>query len=110
MQENSSQYAIIETGGKQYRVQKGDTINVELIEPQADAKVSFDQVLLLHNEDQILVGTPNVAGCTVLGELLGIVKGEKVIAYKYKKRKNYRRTVGHRQKYSNVKITDIKIA
>ncbi len=103
-------YAIIETGGKQYRVQKGDTITIELVEAQASNQVSFDHVLLLNQEDQTLVGGPYVAGCTVLGELLGEVKGEKVIAYKYKKRKNYRRTVGHRQKYSKVTITDIKKA
>ncbi len=102
-------YAIIESGGKQYRVQKGDTINVELLKTQAGSSVSFDHVLLLNHENQTQVGTPHVTGCKVLGEILGEVKGEKIIAYKYKKRKNYRRKVGHRQKYSKVTITDIKL-
>lgn len=102
-------YAIIQTGGKQYRVKKGDTITVELLDTQ-ESSVSFDNVLLLTQENQTQVGTPHVTGCKVLGEILGEVKGEKVIAYKYKKRKNYRRKVGHRQKYSKVKITDIKLA
>jgi large subunit ribosomal protein L21 len=103
-------YAIIETGGKQYRVQKEDVITIEKIEAQPNEQVSFEHVLLLNHNNQILVGTPYVSGCKVMGEVLGEVKGEKVIAYKYKKRKNYRRKVGHRQKYLKIKIIEIKPA
>lgn len=98
-------YAIIQTGGKQYRVQIGDIIDVELL--GSDGAVAFDNVLFFHDGSAAQVGLPHVPKCTVHGELLGEVKGPKVIAYKYKRRKNYRRTVGHRQRYSRVKITQI---
>jgi large subunit ribosomal protein L21 len=100
-------YAIIETGGKQYRVEKGDIIYVELLEDKSEGKVTFDTVLFLHNGSQMKTGLPHVKGGAVHGELLGEARGPKVIAYKYKQRKNYRRKVGHRQNYSKVKITDI---
>jgi large subunit ribosomal protein L21 len=98
-------YAIIETGGKQYQVREGDTIDVELL--PSDAPIRFDNVLFLHDGSSPKVGAPTVAGYAVHGELIGEVKGPKVIAYKYKQRKNYRRLVGHRQRYSRVKITKI---
>lgn len=99
------QYAIIETGGKQYRVQEGDELDVELL--STDGAVTFNQVLLLAKGDLCKVGAPHVAGSVVHAEVLREVKGPKVIAFKYKRRKNYRRLVGHRQKYSRVKITKI---
>lgn len=101
-------YAIIETGGKQYRVEPGDVINVERLEADQDGKVAFKNVLFFSNGSTIKVGTPNLGGSAVHGELLKEVKGPKVIAYKYKQRKSYRRKVGHRQTYSQVKITEIK--
>jgi large subunit ribosomal protein L21 len=101
-------YAIIETGGKQYRVQEGDVLNVELL--GQEGAVKFDKVLLVHDGNAPKVGLPHLPACSVHAEVLGIEKGPKVIAYKYKKRKNYRRTVGHRQKYSQVKITKIVAA
>ncbi len=102
-------YAIIKTGGKQYRVSKGDVIEVELLSDTEDNLVQFDQVLFLNDGNKIEVGKPTVAGCQVKGELLGNTLGPKVIAFKYKRRKNYRRKVGHRQKYAKVKITDIVV-
>ena len=104
-------YAIIETGGKQYRVEEGDVIDVELLEPKdkANNKLEFQQVLFFNDGSSMKVGQPYIEKCIVSGELLGIEKGPKVIAYKYKKRKNYRRKVGHRQKYSRVKITGIQL-
>lgn len=99
-------YAIIETGGKQYRVTKGDVIDVELLTVEGN-QVEFKQVLFLNDGSQVKVGLPNLPECTVMGELLGESKGPKVVAFKYKRRKNFRRKVGHRQKYSRVKITDI---
>ena len=101
-------YAIIETGGKQYRVQEGDEIAVELL--KTDSPVKFDKVLLISDGKSPKIGTPHVPKCTVHAEILGEVKGPKVIAFKYKKCKNFRRTVGHRQRYSRVKITKIAVA
>lgn len=100
-------YAIIETGGKQYRVEKGDIIDVELLEAKQGEKVEFKNVLFLNLGNAIKVGAPHLAKSSVLGELLEIARGPKVIAFKYKKRKPNRRKVGHRQKYARVKITDI---
>ena len=100
-------YAIIQTGGKQYRVEKGDTIEVELLGVESGA-VEFNEVLLLNDGKTAHVGTPHVAKCLVKGEVIGDKKGPKVVSFKYKRRKNYHRKVGHRQKYSVVKITDIE--
>lgn len=102
-------YAIIESGGKQYRVEKGDVIDVELLESNAETgqKVEFKRVLFVNTGDAAKIGTPYVSQSIVQGELLQEVKGPKVIAFKYKRRKPIRRKVGHRQRYSRVKITDI---
>ncbi|MCB1107723.1 MAG: 50S ribosomal protein L21 [Chlamydiia bacterium] len=99
-------YAVIHTGGKQYRVEKGDVIEVELLDTQEGA-VEFNEVLLYSDGKKAHVGAPHVAKCLVKGEVIGQNKGPKVVSFKYKRRKNYRRKVGHRQKYSVVKITDI---
>ena len=101
-------YAIIETGGKQYRVEEGDELNVELL--HAEGAVTFDKVVFCSDGKTAMVGEPHVSQCKVVGDVLGLAKGEKVIAFKYKKRKNYRRKVGHRQKYTRVKITKIAVA
>jgi large subunit ribosomal protein L21 len=98
-------YAIIQTGGKQYRVETGDVIDVELLE--GSGVLTFDQVFFVFDGAKSHVGVPVVPGFVVKGELLGETKGEKVISFKYKKRKNYHRKVGHRQRYSRVKITEI---
>lgn len=100
-------YAIIETGGKQFRVEKDDVIDVELLESEKGEKIVFKNVLFLNNGSISKVGTPYVAQSSVTGELIDQVKGPKVIAFKYKQRKGIRRKVGHRQKYSRVKITEI---
>lgn len=99
-------YAIIETGSKQYRVQEGDKLAVELL---GDGPVEF-KAIFLHDGETSKVGAPYVPNCVVHAEVLGIEKGPKVVAFKYKKCKNYRRTVGHRQKYSEIKITKIVAA
>lgn len=98
-------YAIIETGGKQYRVEKGDVIDVEKLKTVSE-KVEF-KVLFLNDGSTVKVGSPHLANAVVKGELLGESRGPKVIAFKYKRRKPFRRKVGHRQKYARVKITDI---
>ena len=98
-------YAIIETGGKQYKVKKDDVINVELLDGETNVK--FDKVLFFFDGQNPHVGLPYLTNCTIEAELLGEVKAPKVIAFKYKRRKNIRRIVGHRQKYSSVKITKL---
>jgi large subunit ribosomal protein L21 len=100
-------FAIIQTGGKQYRIQKGDVIDVELIDGSAGETIEFKDVLCANDGSKVSVGTPILEKALVKGEVLEIAPGPKVIAYKYKKRKNYHRKVGHRQKYTRVKITEI---
>ncbi|MCH9614762.1 MAG: 50S ribosomal protein L21 [Chlamydiia bacterium] len=99
--------AIIETGNQQFRVKKGDVIDIELIEAGKSGSVDFKNVLLINDGKAIQVGAPHVSGYAVKGKLVEEVAGPKVVNFKYKRRKNYRRTVGHRQKYSRVKITSI---
>ena len=99
-------YAVIVSGGKQYRVTKGDTIYVEKLDQEADSTVSFD-VLMLGSDEGVKIGTPTVAGAKVEGKIVGQVKGEKVIIYKYKSKKNYHRKAGHRQNYTKVEITAV---
>ena len=99
-------YAVIVSGGKQYRVTKGDTIYVEKLDQETDSTVSFD-VLLLGSDEGVKIGTPTVAGAKVEGKIVGQVKGEKIIIYKYKSKKNYHRKAGHRQNYTKVEITSV---
>ncbi|MDF2578322.1 MAG: ribosomal protein [Chlamydiales bacterium] len=100
-------YAIIQTGSKQYRVQQGDVIDVELLPEDVGQTVEFNDVLLIHNGNSAKVGAPRVAGAIVKGELVDHVRGPKVYAMKYKRRKKCRRKVGHRQDYARVKILEI---
>ena len=99
-------YAVILTGGKQYRVSQGDVIYVEKLDAETDSKVSFD-VLMLGSDEAVEVGTPTLAGAKVEGKVLGQVKGEKIMIYKYKSKKNYHRRAGHRQNYTKVEITAV---
>ena len=99
-------YAIIATGGKQYRVSEGDVIYIEKIYAQVDSTVSFD-VLLVGNDGDVKVGTPIVEGVKAEGKVVGQVRGEKIVVFKYKSKKNYRRKQGHRQPYTKVEITKI---
>ena len=99
-------YAIIATGDKQYRVSEGDVIYIEKIDAAVDSTVSFD-VLLVGNEGDVKVGTPVVEGVKVEGKVVGQIRGEKIIVFKYKSKKNYRRKQGHRQPYTKVEITKI---
>lgn len=100
-------YAVIKTGGKQYRVQQGDVIFVEKLNAQADEAVTFDEVLLVGDADQSKVGTPVVEGAKVEGKVLAQVKGKKIVVYKYKAKKNERKKQGHRQPYTKVEITAV---
>ncbi len=102
-------YAIIKTGSKQYRVKAGDVIDVELLDAEKSGKVEFTEVLFFHDGKEAKVGAPTVQNAVVRGEVLDQVRGPKVIAYKYKKRKSYHRKVGHRQNYTRVKITEFAV-
>jgi len=99
-------YAVIATGGKQYKVQVGDIIYIEKLEEPVGATVTFD-VLLVGGEDGVRAGTPLLEGVKVEGAVAAQVKGEKIIVFKYKSKKNYRRKSGHRQRYTKVEITSI---
>jgi len=100
-------YAIIETGGKQYRVQEGDTLFVEKLNAEEGSAIEFDKVLVVSNEGNISVGKPYVDGAKVSATVLEQGKGPKVIVFKYKAKKDYRRKQGHRQPFTRVKIEKI---
>jgi large subunit ribosomal protein L21 len=100
-------YAVIETGGKQYRVAPGDVIDVELV-PEAGETVRFDRVLMIGGEGDAQVGNPALAGAAVTASLVGEVRGPKIRVFKKKKRTTYRRTRGHRQDYHRVRIDEIQ--
>jgi large subunit ribosomal protein L21 len=97
-------YAVIETGGKQYRVQEGDVITIEKLNVAAGDDIEFDKVLLLNDGEKVQVGTPIVEAAKVFGTVVENGKGEKVIIFKYKAKKDYRKKQGHRQPYTMVKI------
>ncbi|MDD3155076.1 MAG: 50S ribosomal protein L21 [Victivallaceae bacterium] len=101
-------YAIIKTGGKQYKVQTGDLVDIELLDAAVGDKVTFGEVLAVGEEGKLNVGTPLVAGATVDAEVTDLFRGKKLIAFKMKRRKGQRRTVGHRQNLMKVKIGEIK--
>lgn len=97
------QYAIIQTGGKQYQVELGQILEVELL--HAEGTVTFDQVLLLVDGDDVQIGTPILDKVVVKAEIVGDVKGDKIDILRYKSKSRYRKHTGHRQKYTKVKIT-----
>jgi large subunit ribosomal protein L21 len=103
-------YAVIQTGGKQYRVEPGKTVLVEKLEGDAGAQVKFDQVLLVSSGDgaTVTVGKPTVAGASVTGEIVEQTRGEKLVVFKFRLRKNYVRRNGHRQDLTAVKIAAIQ--
>jgi large subunit ribosomal protein L21 len=100
-------YAIIETGGKQYKVQEGDVIFIEKLTAEAGSAVTFDKVLAVSKEGSVSFGSPVVADATVSGKVLNHGKDKKVIIFKYKPKKGYRRKQGHRQPYTKVTIEKI---
>ena len=103
-------YAVIKSGGKQYRVAEGDIVRLEKLGIEAGSEVEFNDVLLVKTDDQTYVGQPTVEGAAVRGVVEEVGLGDKVIVYKFKRRNMYRRTRGHRQHYSDVRIDTIKLA
>lgn len=99
--------AIIRTGGKQYRVSEGDKLNVETLPAEAGGSVEFAEVLMLTEGENVEVGTPLVEGARVTAKVLEHGRGEKIVIVKFRRRKNYRRTQGHRQNYTRVEITGV---
>ena len=102
-------YAIIEEGGRQFRVTGGDTIRIDREVKDDEKTVTFDRVLLVGGEGEPRVGAPIVSGATVTADVIGPVKGPKVDTIKYKRRKGYRKKIGHRQQYTAVKVTGINV-
>ena len=101
-------YAVIQTGGKQYRVAEGDIVRVELLEKEPKETFTFDQVLLVAKGDQVSVGKPTVPGAKVSAEVLSHDRQKKVLIFKKKRTTTYQRTQGHRQGYTEVRITGIQ--
>ena len=103
-------YAVIKAGGKQYRVSPGDVIEIEKIEANAGEMVEFSEVLMVWDSTKdYKIGVPLIEGARVRGEVLRQVKGKKIIVFKFRRRKGYRRKRGHRQKYTAVKIKEIQV-
>ena len=101
-------YAIIETGGKQYKVEQGDKVSVEKLGAEAGETVTFDKVLALSDDNGLTVGTPYIDGTAVTGEVIENGKGKKVIAFKYKAKKDSKSKQGHRQPYTKLQIEKIE--
>ena len=103
-------YAIIESCGKQYKVAQGDVVFFEKLDAEEGKKVTFDKVILVSEDEKVKVGNPYVKGVKVEGKVVSHGKGKKILVFKMKAKKNYRRTQGHRQPYTKVEITAIKTA
>ena len=100
-------YAVIQTGGKQYRVEPGQTLSVEKLPGDKGDPVNFDDVLLVAGEDKVTVGRPLVSGAKVTAEIVEQGQDKKVIVFKFQRRKNYRRRYGHRQLFTSIKINEV---
>lgn len=101
-------YAVIESGGKQHKVQPGQTVKLEKLPNDPGQVIDFDKVLMVSNGDDIKVGSPYLDGATVSAEVVGLGRGKKIKIIKFKRRKHHMKRMGHRQWYTEVKITDIK--
>jgi len=101
-------YAVVESGGRQYKVEVGQTLDVDRLPAGAGETIELGNVLMVAGDDEIAVGKPTVEGAKVLAEVVGEVRGEKIIVFKYKPKVRYRRKLGHRQPYTRVKVTEIQ--
>ena len=102
-------YAVVQTGGKQYRVQPGDTVRVESLPGDEGDTIEFDEVLLVSKDGAVTIGDPTVPGAKVTTEVVGRGRGKKVVVFKYKAKTRYRRKNGHRQPFTDLKVTDISV-
>ena len=100
-------YAVLETGGKQYRVQSGDKLIVERLDVKAGQPVTFERVLMVNNDGDLQIGTPTVDSATVVADVLEHKRGPKILTYKMRRRKGYRKTIGHRQEQTVVQVKEI---
>jgi len=103
-------YAIIENGGKQYKIHEGKTIDIDLMQVDPGTEIKLDNVLLVSDGDKINVGTPMISRANVSATVVGEVKGPKVVVFKYRPRNRYRVKTGHRQKYTRVQINKISLS
>jgi len=104
-----SNYAIVQTGGKQYRVETGDTIRVESLPVHTGELIDVGEVLAVSQDGDITIGTPTVEGAKVRAQVLSQGRDKKIVVFKYKNKTRYRRKTGHRQTYTEIKITDITV-
>jgi large subunit ribosomal protein L21 len=102
-------YAVIETGGKQYRVAPGDTLEIERLDVEPGKSLTLDKVLFVAKEGQFTIGSPTVAKASILADVVEHLRGEKKLTFKKKRRKGYQKTIGHRQELTRIKINDIKL-
>lgn len=100
-------YAVVESGGRQYKVQVGQTLDVDLLPAAAGETVELGQVLMVGGDEEVSVGQPTVPGAKVLAEVVGEIRGPKIIVFKYKPKVRYRRKLGHRQSYTRVVVKEI---
>ncbi len=101
-------YAVIETGGKQYRVSPGETLEVDRLDSEAGKTVKLDRVLLVSNDGKLSVGAPTVSAASVVADVVEHIRGDKKVAFKMKRRKGFHKTIGHRQELTRIKIAEIK--
>ena len=100
-------FAVFQSGGKQHRVTEGEVLKIELLKAEPGEEVVFDQVLMVSGDGNTRIGKPTVEGAVVRGEVIGTHKGKKLVIFRFKRRKNIRRKTGHRQRYTQVRITEI---
>jgi large subunit ribosomal protein L21 len=101
-------YAVLTTGGKQYRVQEGDVLFVEKLNAEVDSTVEFNEILVVSNDGEVKVGKPVVEGAKVVAKVLAQGKAKKIVVFKYKPKKDYRRKAGHRQPYTKIQVEKIE--
>lgn len=101
-------YAVLTTGGKQYRVQEGDVLFVEKLNAEVDTTVEFNEILVVSNDGEVKVGKPVVEGAKVVAKVLAQGKAKKIVVFKYKRKKDYRKKAGHRQPYTKIQVEKIE--
>lgn len=101
-------YAVIRDRGAQYRVEEGQTVDVALMDAEPGSQITLDEVLMIGGTDDVKIGAPLVANASVVAEVVGEARGEKIVVFKYKRKKRYRRRTGHRQDYTRLAIKEIR--